>query len=110
MTFCRQSVSGSSLAPRPGAPIARAIAWPLVDRVGAKHEQIGAGGLERDGLADEPIAGPLPVSISLQLLDLGEVDRAQRAVGGMKPAETVPGGLVDESVVLGQGLPAHSAQ
>jgi len=46
-------------------------------RVGAQHEQLGAGSLECGGLAGKPVAGLLPGPGALQLLDLGEVDRAQ---------------------------------
>ena len=35
----------------------------------------------------EPLAGLVPAPVALQLLDLGEVDRAQQAVGGVQAAE-----------------------
>src|SRR5215213_4704016 len=82
----------------------------LVHRVGAEHEQLGAGAYERPRLASEQRARLLPAAGTLELLDVGEVDRTQQAVGGVQTAEPLAGRLVDQPVVLRGGLPAHSAQ
>ena len=82
----------------------------LVHRVGAEHEQLGAGAREHGRFVREPVAGLFPPAVALEPLDLGEVDRAQDAVGRVKAAEAVANELVDQPVVLGRGLPAHPAE
>src|SRR5215208_4779385 len=82
----------------------------LVHRVGAQHEQLGAGAHERPRLASEQRARFLPAAGALELLDVGEVDRSQQAVGGVQTAEPLAGRLVDQPLVLRRGLPAHPAQ
>ena len=50
---------------------------------------LGADRLERGCLAREALSCSVPVAFALQLLDLGEVNRAQYAVGGVKAAAPV---------------------
>ena len=51
-----------------------------------------------------------PAVLALQHLDVGEVDAAQQAVGGVQAAEALGHELVDEPVVLDRRLPAHPAE
>lgn len=82
----------------------------LVHRVGAENDQLGAGGLEGRGLSREDRAGLVPLATALELLDAGEVERPQEAVGRMQTAEPVTDLLIDDAVVLDRGLPAHPAK
>ena len=83
----------------------------LVHRVRAEHEQLGAGRLQRRAPRRRAARRPRPSRRSRWSCSIvGEVDRAQQAVGRVQAAEPVARGLVDQPVVLGRGLPAHAAQ
>jgi len=82
----------------------------LVHGVGAQHQEVGAGPLQRRGLGGEQPSGVVPPVLDLHLLDLGEVDRGHQDPGRVQPAEAFLHRLVDEPVVLGGRLPAHAAE
>jgi hypothetical protein len=69
--------------------------------VGAEDEEFRAGVSEAAGLVGQTLAGLIPKRVALEVLDLGEVDGAEHAVGGVQPAEPVADLLVDQPVVLG---------
>jgi hypothetical protein len=81
-----------------------------VHGVGAEHDDLGAGGRQRARLAGQKRSGLLPAALALEPLHVGEVDRAQQAVPGVKAAQPVADEFVDEAVVRGRALPAHAAQ
>jgi len=81
----------------------------LVHRVGAQHQQLGAGSLERPGGVGQRRRRLVPACLLLQPFDLGEVERVQQAACRVEAAEPVSDQLVGEPVVLGRRLPAHPA-
>jgi len=52
----------------------------LVHRVGAQHQQLGAGGFQRARLCGEDVASLVPPALDLEACDGCEVDRGEQAV------------------------------
>jgi hypothetical protein len=56
----------------------------LVHGVGAEHDQLGPGGHKRARLHREQVARLFPSSGALERLNVGEINRAHKAVGRMQ--------------------------
>jgi hypothetical protein len=81
-----------------------------VHRVGAEQDHLRSRHLQPTGVVAQPSAGGVPFTVLLQGLDLGEVVRSDEEVSGMGPSQSAADLFVDDPLVLGRRLPAHTPE
>ena len=81
----------------------------FVHGVGAQHQPIGPGTLQRTGGIGQQLACSVPLAGGLQVLHFGKVHAVQNDLGRMQAAELGLDRLVDLAVIGHSGFPAHAA-